>query len=333
LAEDSIDNRVNNVYNKYTGQGSVNPQHTKADSIDDVVEKPKNKKTTLGTIVKDLFAITPIAAVCAALVGPAAFLTPIGLSIGGYIADKKAGRKTPWSVTRKRIGIGFPGAVLAYWAYSIPDMISNTTFLGKITKTLFFNPIMVAPWIFWYKTTDYVLQKYGFWKGFVFSMFNFKVFKYMKEAYKNVIKGKFKDTVKETFMTLAPIHFFSMNYVADPFYRLAIGTGNDILFAMIAGEQAGKCILSKDVDSYPSRIELLPCFNEKMFLAQEFLYSLDNKSLNEIGEILEKAGGDLFYLKNFSAIPNFLAKPNLRKNIFKLLKLILIYRNYARSKR
>lgn len=109
-------------------------------------------------------------------------------------------------------------------------------------------------------------------------------------------------------------------------------TGGGIGNAMIAGEQAAKCILSEDIDSYPSRIKSLSCFNEKMFLAQEVLYSLDNKSLDEVGEILEKAGGDLFYFKNFSVIPDFLAKPNLRKNIFKFLKLIAIYRNHARSK-
>ena len=106
------------------------------------------------------------------------------------------------------------------------------------------------------------------------------------------------------------------------------GIGN----AMIAGEQAAKCILSKDIDSYPSKIKFLSCFNKNLLLVQEVLYSLDNKSLNEVGEILEKAGGDIFYLKSFSALPDFLSKPNLRKNIFKFLKLILIYRNYARSK-
>ncbi len=106
------------------------------------------------------------------------------------------------------------------------------------------------------------------------------------------------------------------------------GIGN----AMIAGEQAAKCILSKDIDAYPSKIKSLSCFDERLISAREVLYSLDNKSLNEIGEILEKAGGDIFYLKSFSAFPDFLSKPNLRKNIFKFLKLILIYRNYTRSK-
>lgn len=109
-------------------------------------------------------------------------------------------------------------------------------------------------------------------------------------------------------------------------------TGGGIGNAMIAGEQAAKCILSGDVSCYPSKIKSLPCFNENLFLAQEILYSLDNKSLNEAGEILEEAGRDISHLKSFSVLPAFLSKPNLRKNIFKLLRLILIYRSQARSK-
>ena len=106
------------------------------------------------------------------------------------------------------------------------------------------------------------------------------------------------------------------------------GIGN----AMVAGEQAAKCILAKDIDSYPSKIESLSCFNRGLFLAQEIIYSLDNKSFNEVGEILEKSGKDIFYFKSFSALPDFLSKPNLRKNLFKIIKLILIYKNYSRIK-
>jgi len=107
------------------------------------------------------------------------------------------------------------------------------------------------------------------------------------------------------------------------------GIGN----AMVAGEEAAKCILAKDINSYPFKIEFLSCFNRGMFLAQEILYSLDNKSLNEVGEIMEKSGGNILYLKNFSALPDLLSKPNLRKNIFKIIRLILIYKKHARLKK
>jgi len=108
-------------------------------------------------------------------------------------------------------------------------------------------------------------------------------------------------------------------------------SGGGIGNAMIAGEMAAKSILSKDVNSYPSKIKFLSCFNPDLLSAQKILYSFDNQTLNEIGEILEKAGGNIFYLKNFSAFADLLSKPNLRKNIFQFLKLFLIYKNFLRS--
>lgn len=108
-------------------------------------------------------------------------------------------------------------------------------------------------------------------------------------------------------------------------------SGGGIGNAMIAGEQAAKSVLARDVDSYPAKIKFLSCFNRDLFSAQKILYSFDNKVLNEIGEILEKASGDISYFKNFSTFSDFLSKPNLRKNIFKFLKLFFIYRNYTRS--
>lgn len=107
-------------------------------------------------------------------------------------------------------------------------------------------------------------------------------------------------------------------------------SGGGIGNAMLAGEEAAKAILAKDVDFYPERIQWLSCFNKDLFSAQKILYTLDNQTLNEIGEILEKANGDILYFKNFSAFPNFLLKPNLRKNIFNFLKLFSIYKNYQR---
>ncbi len=108
-------------------------------------------------------------------------------------------------------------------------------------------------------------------------------------------------------------------------------SGGGIGNAMIAGEQAAKSILAGDVISYPERIKFLSCFNAGIFSAQKILYSFDNPTLNEIGEILEKADGDIFYLKNLSAFSSFLSKPNLRKNILKFLKLFFIYKKFAKN--
>jgi len=108
-------------------------------------------------------------------------------------------------------------------------------------------------------------------------------------------------------------------------------SGGGIGNAMISGKMAAKSILSGDIDSYQLKIKSLPDFSKDLFLAQKILYSLSNQTLNKIGEILEKVGGDIFYLKNPSAIFDFLKKPNLRKNILKFLKLLLIFKKYKKS--
>ena len=108
-------------------------------------------------------------------------------------------------------------------------------------------------------------------------------------------------------------------------------SGGGIGNAMTSGEIAAKSILSGDVNSYESKIKSLPDFSKDLFSARKILYSFDNQILNEIGEILEKRGGDIFYFKNFSAIFNCLSKPNLRKNILKFLKLLFIYKKHVKS--
>jgi len=100
------------------------------------------------------------------------------------------------------------------------------------------------------------------------------------------------------------------------------GMGN----ALLSGRLAAQSILNGKVESYEQKIKSLPFFNKDLFSAQNILYSFSNQVFNELGEILEKKGEDIFYLKNFSAISDFLSKPNLRKNIFKLLKLLFIYK-------
>lgn len=108
-------------------------------------------------------------------------------------------------------------------------------------------------------------------------------------------------------------------------------SGGGIGNAMMAGEQAAKAILDRDISSYPERIKFLSSRIEDIFSAQKIFYSFDNQTLNEIGEILEMVGGDIFYLKNFFAFANFLKKPNLRKNIFQFLRLFFIYQKWRKS--
>lgn len=105
------------------------------------------------------------------------------------------------------------------------------------------------------------------------------------------------------------------------------GMGN----AMISGEIAAKAIIFGKAHLYEKKIKSIPLFSQDLLLAQRILYSFENPILNEIGEILEKVGGNIFHLKNFSVPLDFLSKPNLRKNILKFLKLFFIYKKYASS--
>jgi digeranylgeranylglycerophospholipid reductase len=98
--------------------------------------------------------------------------------------------------------------------------------------------------------------------------------------------------------------------------------GGGINNAMVSGEIAAKCILSKKPELYERKIKSLPFFNPNLLLAQKILYSLSNQVLNEIAEILEKKG--IFYLKTIPAFFKLLSKHHLRKNVFKILKLFLI---------
>lgn len=111
--------------------------------------------------------------------------------------------------------------------------------------------------------------------------------------------------------------------LVDPIFGGGIGN------AMISGRMAAELILSGKAEIYDSKIKSIPFFSKDLLLAQEILYSFDNKVLNEIGEVLEKRKGDIFYLKNSFPLPAFLLKPNLRKNILKFLKLLFIYQKYA----
>lgn len=106
-------------------------------------------------------------------------------------------------------------------------------------------------------------------------------------------------------------------------------SGGGIGNAMISGQIAAESILAGDINSYQTKIESLPDFSKDLFSARKILFSFNNQTINEVGEFLEKVGGDIFYLKNLSAIFGLFSKPNLRKNIFKFLKLFLIYKKQS----
>jgi len=166
------------------------------------------------------------------------------LFTGAYLgADKliKHGPIKMWSEVGKNYWKTFRDTTL-YLGWLVGLTINGyiigapTSLVGRIAKTLLLNPLMLAPWLTWYRTTSYIVDKYGT-KELFKSFFNFKIFKYLKEAYQKDLKPKLLTTIGESFLTLAPIHFYTMNFIQTPVYRLAIGTGNDVLLSMIAGEE------------------------------------------------------------------------------------------------
>ena len=226
--------------------------------LENTVENEEEKSDwTLGNIVRDTLLYSPIGIAAYLIGGPATFLTAAGLGVGKWLANKKKKKKTTWADMRKTLGIGMVGGALAYWAYALPDFIMGTpvSLLGKVAKTVLFNPLIVSTWIGWYRTTNYITEKYG-GQGLVKSFFNGKIFRYVKEAYNEDLKKKLPSNILETFLTLAPIHFMSMNYVSNVTARVGIGAVNDVLFSLIAGEEGllktikNKFTGKKKADSY-----------------------------------------------------------------------------------
>ena len=192
----------------------------------------------MSTMIWDGIKYAPLAGLAYLIGGGASLLTPIGLGVGKFITNWKKKTKTTWADMRKTIAVGNFGGAFAYWAYALPDFIigSPVSLLGKIAKTVLFNPFCIFPWLVWYRKTDYIVNKHGGWnymKGF----FNGKMIPYAKEAYHNDLKKKLLPSSLEIFLTISPIHFYSMNYVKDPTYRVGIGTINDVILSLIVGEE------------------------------------------------------------------------------------------------
>ncbi len=192
----------------------------------------------MSTIIWDGIKYAPLAAIAYLIGGGASLLTPIGLGVGKLITNWKKKTKTKWADMRKTIAVGNFGGAFAYWAYALPDFIigSPVSLLGKIAKTVLFNPICAFPWLAWYRKTDYIVNKHGGW-NYIKGFFNGKMIPYSKEAYHNDLKKKLLSTSLETFLTISPIHFYSMNYVSNPTYRVGIGTINDVILSLIVGEE------------------------------------------------------------------------------------------------
>jgi len=105
----------------------------------------------------------------------------------------------------------------------------------------------------------------------------------------------------------------------DPIFKA--GTNQ----AMISGKIAARCILENEVPFYEGRIKSMPFSNPKILKGSKILYSLDNQTLNELGELLEGRG--FSYIKTLPAFTKILHRASLRKDIFKLFKFLSVWKH------
>ena len=228
-----------------------------ADSLDDLVaekgEKPESRQSGLDSFVSRAwnnlksetaqlgkFVGRTAAAGAAiaggyALVGKSALLTAGGNGIG-YLIEKIKGReKVKGDELNKEVGTGAVMGVAGHTLYSLIDNIPNYNLPLKILKTIAFNPIMLAPYVAFYQAFTYLRDKVGIAKS-ALGLLNFKIFKYLKDAYDDEIKPNFADSMKKI-MYLAPIHFASINYVKEIWKRVGIGVFNDIAFRLFQSKK------------------------------------------------------------------------------------------------
>lgn len=244
-----------------------------ADSIDDLVaekeKKPDFRQSGLDSFISKVWnnlksetkqlvkfaGRTAVAGTAVAAgyyaVGKSAILTAIGNLVGYVIEKVKSRERINYNDLSKETGTGALMGVLGHKLYSMIDFIPNYSLPLKILKTVAFNPIMLAPYVAFYQAFTYLRDKVGIAKS-ALGLLNFKIFKYLKDAYYNEIKPNFIGSMKKI-MYLMPIHFASINYVKEIWKRVAIGVGNDIAFRLFQSRKKEKQEYAASKSSYRNK--------------------------------------------------------------------------------
>ena len=97
--------------------------------------------------------------------------------------------------------------------------------------------------------------------------------------------------------------------------------------AMRSGRIAAQCVLNNEIHLYESKIKSLPSANPELFKANKILCSLSKESLNELGEIMNRASENKTseFSTAVQSAARILKNPVARKDTLKLLKLFSIY--------
>lgn len=169
------------------------------------------------------------------LVGKSSLLTAAGNGVGYLIEKIKGKEKIKKEVLNKEVATGSILGVVGHSLYSLIDFIPNYNAPLKILKTVAFNPLMLAPYVAFYKAFTYLRDKVGTVKS-ALGLINLKIFKYLKDAYYNEIKPTFYESMRKV-TYLMPIHFASINYVQEVWKRVGIGVFNDIVFRLFQSKK------------------------------------------------------------------------------------------------
>ncbi len=106
--------------------------------------------------------------------------------------------------------------------------------------------------------------------------------------------------------------------LADPIFKGGMSQ------AMTSGKIAAECILENNPDSYEAKIKAMPFADKKLSEAGELFYNLDNKVLDELGEVFENK--ELSYIQTLHGALKILLNSVFLRNIKKFLVLFLVWR-------
>jgi len=215
-------------------QNQIQEQTASPNSIDDVVDEyipnpdpdtldkklELDKETSKWGIVKDILKYSPFLAAQALLLGPIATLTTgitsIGFLIGGYFEAKKRKKKYTWRRKRRDIYSGNILGWVDYVVFKVPDYfgkfipyLGGAGLLNKIAKTLFFDALILPAAVASYKVVEYVRDSIG-WGRFFKGFFNFKIFRYIKDTYRNSLKGKVVKSTANLWKIIPFLHYIQL---------------------------------------------------------------------------------------------------------------------------
>ncbi|MBS3158085.1 hypothetical protein J4206_02235 [Candidatus Woesearchaeota archaeon] len=198
----------------------------------------ENLESKVQSTSSKLWDLTKLAAIGAGVLYyafPSPLATMAGYVLGTWYMNRKEKKPTTFKDIYKAAYTGLLFGGLGYAMYNFYDWysagIKATTFLGKVAKTLLFNPVLFPPFVGAYRVFTYLRDKIGFKNVFTKPH---KIFSYLGEVYEKDLKPNFWSNVKKASLTFWLPNYLSLNYFTNNHIRVAIGAANDLIFNIIS---------------------------------------------------------------------------------------------------